>query len=97
MGANDLPAQGLELNVSRWGNSLAVRLPVALARQLGVGEGDVLQVQAGDDGGLQLRARRCHTCTGYLQVGVACQRRFHITVQLGIAQCLPPLRGDGGG
>ena len=45
MGANDLPAQGLELNVSRWGNSLAVRLPVALARQLGVGEGDVLQVQ----------------------------------------------------
>ena len=58
MGANDLPAQGLELNVSRWGNSLAVRLPVALARQLGVGEGDVLQVQAGDDCSLQLRARR---------------------------------------
>lgn len=58
MGANDLPAQGLELSVSRWGNSLAVRLPVALARRLGVGEGDVLHAQAGDDGSLQLRARR---------------------------------------
>ena len=58
MGANDLPAQGLELSVSRWGNSLAVRLPVALARQLGVGEGDVLHMQADEAGAWQLSARR---------------------------------------
>ncbi len=44
MGANDL-AKNLDLNISRWGNSLAVRLPAALARQLGVGEGDSLRME----------------------------------------------------
>ncbi|MBI2510250.1 MAG: AbrB/MazE/SpoVT family DNA-binding domain-containing protein, partial [Betaproteobacteria bacterium] len=28
--------------VSKWGNSLAVRLPAASARRIGVGEGDTL-------------------------------------------------------
>ena len=32
----------LELTVSKWGNSLAVRLPAKSARELGVGEGDTL-------------------------------------------------------
>ena len=36
MGASDLP-------VGRWGNSLAVRIPAKLARELGVDEGDTLQ------------------------------------------------------
>jgi antitoxin MazE len=56
MGANDLPKEGLDLAVSRWGNSLAVRLPVALARELGVGEGDVLHVQSDAEGTWQLSA-----------------------------------------
>ena len=37
MGANDL--NKLELSVGRWGNSLAVRLPAELARELGLREG----------------------------------------------------------
>lgn len=38
MGASDL-------SVGRWGNSLAVRIPAKLARQLGVAEGSLLQAQ----------------------------------------------------
>ncbi len=38
MGASDLP-------VGRWGNSLAVRIPAKLARELGVAEGSLLQAQ----------------------------------------------------
>ena len=38
MGASDL-------SVGRWGNSLAVRIPAKLARELGVGEGSLLQAQ----------------------------------------------------
>lgn len=33
---------GLELKVSRWGNSLAVRLPADLVRELGLAEGDAV-------------------------------------------------------
>jgi antitoxin MazE len=32
----------MELMVSKWGNSLAVRLPAESARRIGVGEGDTL-------------------------------------------------------
>ena len=32
------------MQVAKWGNSLVVRLPVALARQLGVSEGDELEL-----------------------------------------------------
>jgi antitoxin MazE len=38
MGASDLP-------VGRWGNSLAVRIPAKLARELGVTEGSVIHAQ----------------------------------------------------
>ena len=39
-----MAAKGLrmELMVSKWGNSLAVRLPAESARRIGVGEGDTL-------------------------------------------------------
>jgi antitoxin MazE len=33
---------GIEMKVSRWGNSLAVRLPVELVRKLGLKEGDLV-------------------------------------------------------
>ena len=46
----------LELTVSKWGNSLAVRLPAESARQLGVGEGDILIAELAADGRLILAA-----------------------------------------
>ena len=44
------------LLVSKWGNSLAVRLPAESARLLGVGEGDTLLGEVAPDGRLILSA-----------------------------------------
>ena len=46
----------IDLTVSKWGNSLAVRLPADSAKQLGVGEGDTLIGEIGTDGRLILSA-----------------------------------------
>jgi len=40
------------VKVSRWGNSLAVRLPAELVRQFGLKEGEEVEVSA-DDGGAE--------------------------------------------
>jgi len=34
------------MQVAKWGNSLAVRLPVALVQELGIASGDELQLRA---------------------------------------------------
>ena len=44
------------LVVSKWGNSLAVRLPAESAKRLGVGEGDTLIGEIAADGRLVLSA-----------------------------------------
>ena len=44
----------MELMVSKWGNSLAVRLPAVSARRIGVGEGDTLIAEVSADGRLVL-------------------------------------------
>lgn len=44
----------MELMVSKWGNSLAVRLPAESARRIGVGEGDTLIAEVSADGRLVL-------------------------------------------
>jgi antitoxin MazE len=44
----------MELMVSKWGNSLAVRLPAESAKQIGVGEGDTLIAEVSPDGRLVL-------------------------------------------
>ncbi len=55
MGARDLShIEALDLNVGRWGNSLAVRLPADLAKQLGIAEGSTLHVERQEDNSLRL-------------------------------------------
>ena len=54
MGANDL--KSLRLNVGRWGNSLAVRLPAELARELDLTDGSTLQVERQADNSLRVSA-----------------------------------------
>jgi antitoxin MazE len=44
----------MDLQVNRWGNSLAVRLPAALARELSAHEGSKLQVKVSAPGRLEL-------------------------------------------
>ena len=44
----------MELMVSKWGNSLAVRLPAESAKRIGIGEGDTLIAEVSADGRLVL-------------------------------------------
>ncbi len=44
------------MQVARWGNSLAVRLPAALVRELGLKEGDQIDLVK-DDGKVKVRRR----------------------------------------
>jgi len=45
------------MQVSKWGNSLAVRLPKALVEKLGLKEGDELNVVAARDGAIEVETR----------------------------------------
>jgi antitoxin MazE len=45
------------MRVSKWGNSLAVRLPKALVEKLGLKEGDELNVVAAKDGTIEVETR----------------------------------------
>jgi antitoxin MazE len=42
------------MQVAKWGNSLAVRLPADLVRELGLKEGDQIDLRM-DDGGMAVR------------------------------------------
>jgi len=45
----------MNLQIAKWGNSLAVRIPADYVRQIGVKEGDQLVAHLGADGALNLR------------------------------------------
>jgi antitoxin MazE len=47
-----------ETTVSKWGNSLAVRIPRPIAKQARLNEGDCLALALGRDGSIILRASR---------------------------------------
>lgn len=42
------------MQVAKWGNSLAVRIPAELARSLGIAEGDDIQLRAAEDGAVEI-------------------------------------------
>jgi antitoxin MazE len=45
-----------ESTISKWGNSLAVRIPLAIAKQASLGEGDCVKMSLERDGAIVLRA-----------------------------------------
>ena len=45
----------MNLQISKWGNSLALRIPAEIVRRLGVRDGDSLQAQWSPDGVLSIR------------------------------------------
>jgi antitoxin MazE len=47
-----------EATISKWGNSLAVRIPLALAKQASLGEGDCVKIALDRDGAIVLRPAR---------------------------------------
>jgi len=44
--------------ISKWGNSLAVRIPMAIAKQANLGEGDCVNLALDRDGGIVVRPTR---------------------------------------
>ena len=54
MGAFDPNLNTADLKLSRWGNSLAVRLPAGLIESLGVAEGSELSVKRNADNSITL-------------------------------------------
>ena len=45
----------LNLQVAKWGNSLAVRIPAEVVRRIGIKEGDSVEARLTADGGMSLR------------------------------------------
>ena len=45
----------MELQIAKWGNSLAVRIPADVVRSIGVKAGDSVQASITADGGLTIR------------------------------------------
>lgn len=72
MGASDLP-------VGRWGNSLAVRIPAKLARELGVAEGSLLQAQVVGPASVRLSAKQPLDMKGFVQSVRDLRRNLPVT------------------
>ena len=47
-----------ESTISKWGNSLAVRIPLAIAKQASLNEGDAVALTLDHEGGIVLRPAR---------------------------------------
>ena len=48
----------MTLNIARWGNSLALRIPADYARRAGLKEGDSIEASLTADGGISIRPAR---------------------------------------
>ena len=48
----------MNLNIARWGNSLALRIPADYARRAGLKEGDSMEASLTADGGIAIRPAR---------------------------------------
>jgi antitoxin MazE len=73
--------------VSKWGNSLAVRIPLALAKQANIGEGDSVILAPDRNGGIVLRPARREYELSDLVAGITPKNRHHET-------CWGPPRGE---
>jgi antitoxin MazE len=57
----------MKLQVSKWGNSLAVRLPAEYARAVGVREGDNVEAEINTAGEITLTPKRNFDKTAFLK------------------------------
>ena len=46
----------MDLQIAKWGNSLALRIPSTIVRQLGLRDGDTVHAEVLADGALAIRA-----------------------------------------
>ena len=68
-----------DTTVSKWGNSLAVRIPLAIAKQASIGEGDCVALTLDGDGGIVLRPTRRRYELSELVAGITPKNRHRET------------------
>jgi antitoxin MazE len=71
-------------DISRWGNSLAVRIPRALAERVRLSEGDTVTLEAGENGTLIIRPSSPRYTLDQLVAGITPRNR-HEAVDWGDA------------
>jgi len=64
----------MNATIRKWGNSLAVRIPNAMAQHLRVGEGDAVELRLSDEG-LLLRPERKRFALAELTDGITAKNR----------------------
>jgi antitoxin MazE len=69
-----------ETTVSKWGNSLAVRIPQAIAKQARLSEGDCLALALNRDGSIVLRSTRQKYELSELVAGITSKNRHRETI-----------------
>jgi antitoxin MazE len=62
-------------SIARWGNSLAVRLPKAVAEKAGLSEGDPIDVKVSGTGDIVLRRTRRRYTLDELVAGITPENR----------------------
>jgi antitoxin MazE len=68
-----------ESTISKWGNSLAVRIPLAIAKQASLGEGDCVEMVLARDGAILLRPARRKYDLADLVAGITPKNRHRET------------------
>jgi antitoxin MazE len=68
-----------ESTISKWGNSLAIRIPLAVARQAGLEEGDSVTLVPDPKGGIALRPVRRKYELSELVSGIKPKNRHQAT------------------
>jgi antitoxin MazE len=74
-----------DTQVAKWGNSLAVRIPRAIVREIGLAEGDRLSLALEADGSIVLRSTRRKYSLDQLVAGISKKNR-HGETDWGAAQ-----------
>jgi antitoxin MazE len=62
----------VDLQVARWGNSLALRIPAEIVRRLGLREGATVEAQLTVDGSLSIRPAQWNRKAFALELTEAC-------------------------
>jgi len=68
-----------ESTISKWGNSLAVRIPLAIAKQASLGEGDCVKLALDREGRIVLRPARQRYELAELVAGITPKNRHRET------------------
>ena len=74
-----------ESTISKWGNSLAVRIPLAIAKQANLGEGDSVKLAVDRSGGIVVRPTRRKYELSELVSGITPRNR-HRQTEWGLPQ-----------